>query len=470
MAEIEASLLAKIQTATVDGKPALFGLLHARKKYVETLIEAANGQTLKDLKKAIKKNGGKKLKLYPEINTIYAELPVDHVEKMSAASCVLHIYDANAEVKAMLYESVPFVMGVDRIELPYRVRGKAVEGKGVKVAVIDSGIDHSHPDFGWRIKASKNFSGGRASHGTEHGTHVAGIIAGSGKSSGYRYAGVAPKALLYDAKVFINSQTGTTRDTILEATRWAIQKKVDVINMSFGDGHGCADGTCPLCKMANYAVSKGITVVAAAGNNGPAPGTITCPGTAKDVITVGASTKTAPGMVMGFSSRGSSAQPNKPDVVAPGQQIMAPQPNAEYGEMSGTSMATPHVSGMAALLHETRQYIKQTGKTTPASIKEMIKQGSIDIGEHASAQGSGLINFHKELTTAFQQSKRPFWHLQRKKHFAPIMTVTETEHVKTCPAALNMFCPHYDESVCNSVYEQCIHFRRAQCQKLLQPQ
>ncbi len=473
MADIEASLLAKIETATVDGKPALFGFLHGRKKHVETLIEATNGQTLKELKKAIKKNGGKKLKLYPEINTIYAELPVDKVEAMAAASCVLHVYDANAEVNAMLYNSVPLVMGAERIEIPFKIRGKKIEGNRVKVAVIDSGIDWLHPDFGWRIKTRKNFSSSKKSKGIEHGTHVAGIIAGSGKVSGYRHAGVAPKALLYDVKVLGEDGRGT-RKSVLDGMQWAMKQNVHVMNMSLGT-HWCTDGTCVMCAMANKAVEKGIVVVTSAGNEGPALGSISCPGNAKDVITVGACTKTAPIKVTSFSSRGSSRQPNKPEVVAPGYLIRAPQPHDEYGEMSGTSMAAPHVTGMVALLIHTFRHVKRFGKPTPAAIKDALLRGCVDIGENRMLQGSGVIHFQKSISAV--QPPRRFFHLplfKKKATQAVAMAAQNINEVesaaKTCPAALNMFCPHYDESACNSVYEQCIHFRRAQCQKILQPQ
>ncbi len=407
MAEIEASLLAKVQSAaSVYGQPVLIGFLRSRKKRIGTLIEATSGQSLKELKREIKKKGGKKLKVYKEISTIYAEMPVDNVESLSSVSCAQHVYDAEGDVRLSLYESVPLIMGGERYELPYRVKGHKIEGRGVKVAVIDSGFDKDHPDFGWRVKASKNFSGGRASKGREHGTHVAGIIAGSGKVSGYRHAGVAPKATLYDAKVFMNAETPTTRDTIIDAVLWAVKKHVDVINMSFGDNHGCTDGTCLLCKTANYAVSKGITVVAAAGNVGPAEGTISCPGNAKDVITVGASTKTSPPVVMGFSSRGSSRQPDKPDVVAPGNNIMAPQPGGLYASMSGTSMAAPHVSGLAALLHQSKHYTTGGHHISPAQIKHTLQQNSVDLGEHKTAQGSGLVNFNNSLVSLRNVKKR----------------------------------------------------------------
>ncbi|PIE34662.1 hypothetical protein CSA56_07175 [candidate division KSB3 bacterium] len=476
MAEIEASLLAKVQSVeAVHDQPVLIGFLRSRKKRIGTLIEATSGQSLKDLKREVKKKGGKKLKVYREINTIYAEMPVDQVESLSTVSCAQHVYDAEGDVRPSLNESVPLVMGVERYELPYRVKGHKIEGKGVKVAVIDSGIDKSHPDFGWRVKASKNFSGGRASKGREHGTHVAGIIASSGKISGYRHTGVAPKATLYDAKVFVNSETGATRDTIIDATLWAIKKGVDVINMSFADNQSCSDGSCVLCKTADYAVSQGITVVAAAGNNGPAEGTIGCPGNAKDVITVGATTKTSPPVVAGYSSRGSSSQPNKPEIVAPGDNIIAPQPGKSYTPMSGTSMAAPHVSGMAVLLHQTGKFVKKGRPVSPAKIKEMLKQGSVDLGEHQTSQGSGIINFEKELTALLNTEKPArFFRLKRQQSPpAPQQTKPATadamaaEVRKSCPAASSMLCPHYDPDLCHQAYSNCIHYHAAVQAKVL---
>ena len=480
MAEIEASLLAKVQNVEkTHGQPVLVGSLRSRRKRVGTLIEATSGRSLKDLKREVKKKGGKKLKVYKEINTIYAEMPVDKVEDMASVSCAQKLYDAEGDIRTSLYESVPLVMGIEKGHLPYRVRGRKVEGKGVKVAIIDSGVDKNHPDFGGRIKASKNFSGGRRYKGRDHGTHVAGIIAGSGKASGYRHTGVAPKATLYDAKVFIDEETATTRDTIIDAILWAVKKNVDVINMSFGDNHGCTDGSCPLCKIADYAVNKDITVVAAAGNVGPAEGTISCPGNAKEVITVGASTKSSPTMVMGFSSRGSSRQSDKPDVVAPGENITAPQPGGYYTAMTGTSMAAPHVSGMAALLYQMGKYVHGGKRVSPTNIKTLLKQGSVDLGEHPTAQGNGLINFEKEVATLQQSHKHPR-RVKRKKKLA-VSTVNDSQTAeqpaevaapellsKTCPAAVKMYCPHYEGRICNEVYSTCIHYHAVSQVKILE--
>lgn len=479
MAEIEAGLLAKLQHESGgQERPALVGFLRSRPARIGTLIEAVDGQSLKELERAIKKKGGKKIKVFKEIQTIYAEMPVEHVKDLADIACAQKIYDAEGEITPFLYESVPLVMGVERATLPYRVNGKPLEGQGIKIAVIDSGLAR-HPDFGWRVARRKNFSGSKHSKGTEHGTHVAGIIAGSGKASGFRQTGIAPKARLYDVKIFKDGVTPTSRDKIIAATLWAVKRKVHVINMSFGDSHGCGDGSCLLCKVADYAVKQGVTVVAAAGNLGPAQGTITCPGNAKGVITVGAATKTTPPKVLGFSSRGASSV-QKPDVVAPGVQIVAPQPGGQYGLMSGTSMAAPHVSGLAALLYQAERQIYRRKQIAPAKIKETLKRGCTNLNEHTSAQGGGLINFKKEIELLQAAVKHSWFSLKRTPRpaifplnqlppeVAPAaLADVAVEPAQTCPAVLNMFCPHYNAGTCDRVFQNCIHFQTAQQERTL---
>lgn len=486
MAEIEASLLAKVQSvASSYDRPVLIGFLRGRKKRVGTLIEAAGNQSLKELKREIKKKGGKKLKVYKEISTIYAEMPVDKVEDLASVSCAQKVYDAERKITPSLHESVPIVMGVEKWQLPYRVKGHKLEGKGIKIAVIDSGIDKNHPDFGWmgwRIKEIKNFSEGKTSKETEHGTHVAGIAAGSGKAEGYRYIGVAPKARLYIAKALPTDRV----DYLIDAILWTIRKKVDIINMSLGT-HWCTDGTCLLCRLTDYAVSQGITVVVSAGNDGPYPQTINCPGNARQAITVGASTKTRPFVIPDYSSRGSLQSPSKPDLVAPGHWITAAKPGGTYQPLPGTSMAAPHVAGLAALLYQASKYLGRKTKPTPADIKQWLKQGCIDLGEHPSAQGSGLVNFDRTIKALSQMIKgvRVRFLRFRRTHVQKIRKSTvqsakiqvetqaaidqqETSAPATCPAALNMFCPHYDKLRCNDVYENCIHYQQATQKRLLQ--
>ncbi len=486
MAEIEASLLAKVQsTEGVYDRPVLAGFLRSRKKYLGVMFKAGTGQSLKELAREIKKRGGKKIRVYKEINSIYAEFPVYRIAELSSMTCTEKVYDAERTVDLCLYESVPLVMGVERGYIPYRIKGKHLDGRGIKVAVLDTGIDSKHPDFGWRIRRIKNFTPEYAFKNTSHGTHVAGIIGGSGKLSGYHLTGIAPKVSFYIAKVLIESKKPKhiKMYSIFDAIRWAIKKKVHVINMSLG-ANWCTDGTCPLCEMANYAVSQGITVVVAAGNRPQNP-YISCPGNAKGVITVGASTKTSRSVVPGFSARSFSPNSGKPDLVAPGVRIQAPQPGKGYVFMKGTSMSAPHVAGLVALLYQGHKYLGKRKRPTPAEIKQWLKQGCQSLGEHPSAQGSGLVNFDKTIKILQQPAKRS-WIVRRKKKkkaekrsqsvaqaSAVIAASTDSDapqadrSFQTCPAALNLFCPHYNPETCNAKYESCLHFQTASQEKAL---
>jgi hypothetical protein len=249
--------------------------------------------------------------------------------------------------------------------------------------------------------------------------------------------------------------------------------------MSFGDSQGCADGSCIICKTADYAVSKGVTVVAAAGNGGPAESTISCPGNARQVITVGATTKTKPVVVTGFSGRGSPRFPGKPDVVAPGDRIMAAQPGRDYAEMSGTSMAAPHVSGITALLYQAAHHLKPKVKLSPEEIKHLLTRAGHDLGEHDTAQGMGLINFEHEVTL-LQPTRRKFWFFPKKSSFkhqpysnqSPALQTASTQTaaipVQSCPAALKGFCPHYTPESCNENYTKCIHYQAANQARVLE--
>lgn len=467
MAEIEGSLLAKVEAmAGSQDQPVLIGFLRPRKKRIGTLIEAVNGQSLKDLKREIKRKGGKKIKVYEEINTIYAEMPVDRVKSLTSMTCAQKIYDAEGNIEPCLNESVPLVMGVEKWQLPYRFKHRKLEGNGVKVAVIDSGIDKRHPDFAGRIKKIRNLSGGRKYKGTEHGTHVAGIIAASGKASLYKHIGVAPKVDLYIAKVFI--RTHTTIPIVLNAIRWAIKRKVNIINMSLGQySPGCTNGTCPVCRMSDYAASQGITVVVAAGNDSPA---INCPGNARQAITVGATTKTSPPVVSGFSARGHPQYPEKPDLVAPGEKIAAPQPGGYYRQMSGTSMATPHVTGLAALLYQSWRISRWRKGVSPAEIKQALKLGTVKLGDRPSAQGSGLVNFKKSLEVLYPP-KPSFTFLKKLSPTSstiPRVQAEQDDQSLTCPALMEGFCPHYKEDTCQNVYKTCIYYQAAMHSKLLQ--
>ncbi|WP_327633243.1 S8 family peptidase [Kribbella sp. NBC_00482] len=225
-------------------------------------------------------------------------------------------------------------------------------GKGVKVAVLDSGIDSTHPDLAGQVLATKNFTPSPPADVAGHGTHVASTIAGKGVD-GYR--GVAPDAKLLDGKVC--DDTGDCSESaVLAGIEWAVSQHAPVVNLSLGSPGG--DEIDPIEEAVDRLTrTTGTLFVVAAGNRG-GPESVESPGTAAAALTVGAvDSKEA---LADFSGQGPApAGAVKPDITAPGVGIVAAraagavlgEPVGErYSRMSGTSMATPHVSGAAALL------------------------------------------------------------------------------------------------------------------------
>jgi serine protease AprX len=263
-------------------------------------------------------------------------------------------------------------------------------GRGVKVGILDTGCDLQHVDLAERIRAHTDFTGkGSAQDGNGHGTHVAGIIAGSGEASGGRYRGVAPECDLYIAKVLDDQGNGRT-STVIAGLEWALDQGVRAVNLSLGSDGNC-DGSDALSEACDAAVGQGVVVVVAAGNNGPDPRTVGAPGCAREVITIGASTD-ADG-IADFSARGPTRDGRvKPDVVFPGRGIVASRAagtalgsvvDDDYTELSGTSMATPHATAAVALLLESEPDL------TPAAVKERLKATAVDLGLDFNTQGTG---------------------------------------------------------------------------------
>ena len=273
-------------------------------------------------------------------------------------------------------------------------------GTGIGVAVIDSGIQ-DRPDLhgknGYRVIYAQNFiNNGSAVDTYGHGTHVAGIVAGNGSQSQGVYAGVAPNAHLINLMVLNNVGAGTD-SMVIAAIQRAIQLKgkynIRVINLSLGRPVFESYTVDPLCQAVEAAWKAGIVVVVAAGNQGRnnsadtlGYGTITAPGNDPYVITVGAmkteGTAThSDDLVASYSSKGPTLFDHivKPDIVAPGNQIVsilgdsaiasefpANHTDGTYFILSGTSMATPMVSGAAALL------LQQNPNLTPDQVKARL--------------------------------------------------------------------------------------------------
>ncbi|GAB3089549.1 S8 family serine peptidase [Micromonospora schwarzwaldensis] len=230
-------------------------------------------------------------------------------------------------------------------------------GKGVKVAVLDTGVDLTHPDLAGKVAESRNFSEETDPDDlVGHGTHVASIIAGSGAASGGKYRGVAPDATLLSGKVC--ETYGCTESAILAGMQWAAaEQHATVINMSLG-GFDTPEIDPLEQAVETLTAQTGSLFVVAAGNDG-ADGSVGSPSTADAALSVGAVDRNDD--LADFSSRGPRAGDGaiKPDITAPGVEIVAARAaNGQIGDpvgdryvsLSGTSMATPHVAGAVALI------------------------------------------------------------------------------------------------------------------------
>ncbi|NUS53889.1 MAG: S8 family serine peptidase, partial [Streptomycetaceae bacterium] len=263
------------------------------------------------------------------------------------------------------------------------------DGKGVNVAVLDTGVDATHPDVKGRIAAAKDFSGsGSTDDGNGHGTHVASTIAGSGARSGGTYVGVAPGARLLVGKVLDDFGSGDDSG-ILAGMQWAVQQKAKIVNMSLGSTD--FTGEDPLEQAVNdLSKSSGTLFAIAAGNEGPTDTTVGSPGAAEQALTVAAVDRDD--KPADFSSRGPTAENAlKPDLSAPGVDIVAAKaahgregdPAAPgYVSMSGTSMAAPATAGAAAILAQ--QHPDWTGQQIKsvllASVKPLFGQSAYTVG------------------------------------------------------------------------------------------
>ncbi|MFB7450736.1 S8 family serine peptidase [Streptomyces sp. NPDC056194] len=279
------------------------------------------------------------------------------------------------------------------------------DGTGVKIAVLDTGVDKTHADLKTQVVAEKNFSASAdAVDRVGHGTHVASIAAGTGAASGGRFKGVAPGAKVISGKVLDDEGYGDD-SAVIAGMEWAAAEGADVVNLSLGGPD--SPGTDPLeATVDRLTAEKGILFAIAAGNEGESgPASVGSPGSADSALTVGAvdkDDKLAP-----FSSTGPRAGDGavKPDVTAPGVAITAaaaagsaidtrpgtPHPAPGYLQIDGTSMATPHVAGAAAILKQRHPDWKS------AELKGALT-GSAKGGAYtAFQQGTGRIQVDQAL-------------------------------------------------------------------------
>ncbi|MED1468433.1 S8 family peptidase [Bacillus salipaludis] len=259
-------------------------------------------------------------------------------------------------------------------------------GKGITVAILDTGCDTDHPDLQNRIIGGRNFTqddGGNPAIFEDyngHGTHVAGTIAATINHTGV--AGVAPEANLLILKVLGKDGSGQY-DWIINAIHYAIEQKVDIISMSLG---GPTDVKELHDAIKEAVLNHQILVVCAAGNEGDGDSTtdeFAFPGSYNEVISVGA-------VDLNRHSSYFTNSNNEVDLVAPGEKITSTYLNGTYATLSGTSMATPHVSGALALLKDLSSKQFERVLTEPELYAQLIKR-TVPLGDSPKAEGNGLI-------------------------------------------------------------------------------
>ncbi len=390
---------------------------------------------------------------YRLINGIAGEATPQAIRRLSKEDSVMGIYlDGSTHIEVpgestpgKEYQSASESINADRLW------EKGIDGKGVTVAVIDSGIDKNHPDLVGKVLGEKNFvkDDATADDLLGHGTMVAGIIAGSGEASGGKYKGIAPEASLLNVKVIDSNGNGRVSD-IIAGIEWAMHNGADVLSLSLG-GLNLGETNPPITMAADKAMDAGAVVCVAAGNRnntkpgglagmsnaqalGSAdsassidaidlmqaddqenqdvllllvpillalpPGLIDSPGDGVKVVTVGASD--SDGRVAAFSGSGPTRDGRtKPDIVGPGVDVVSTIPpglekpeyvDIYYARESGTSLSTPVAAGLAALL------LQADRNLTPAGVKAAMARGAVklnnSLGEEYEEyyQGAGRMD------------------------------------------------------------------------------
>lgn len=273
-----------------------------------------------------------------EAPLLMANLTQDEIDKLKKHKDVARI-ESDGEMHALdnpgtFAETIP--VGVNQVKAP--AAWPSSQGEGIKVFICDTGIDSDHPDLVSNLRTGKSFVPTESStedfHG--HGTHCAGTVAAATNNS--QIVGVAPYAYLYPVKVLSSSGSGNW-SWLIAALDWIMDKKgARVASMSLGGG-GAPQALADMCEAA---YDDGVLLVAAAGNSGPGNNTVGFPAKYPHVMAISAVDSSD--VIAGFSSRGPEIE-----VCAPGVSIISTTRGGGTGPMSGTSMACPHVSGVAAL-------------------------------------------------------------------------------------------------------------------------
>jgi len=375
--------------ATANLTPELEEEMTEQEK-TEVLVYIENEKGLKEIQDEFPEMVEFEISNYVKINATSQEINELNQENYTGQLEPNHIFettirDSNVQINNFNYQMSPKM------------------GENTSIAVLDTGIDE-HTFL--NIKNHRDYTGNGIGDNKGHGTHVAGIIG----SQHPIYRGVSPRAEINDLKVLDENGQGTAT-SILRGMEWVIRNDIDVASLSLGSTMENCDGTDAISRIATRAHEKGVTVVAAAGNTGPENNTVMSPGCAQKPITVGAID--SQNQIAHYSGRGDlSNEVIKPDVVAPGTEIISTGPDNGWRRLTGTSMATPHVTGQAAILKSQNQELDNK------DLKEIIKTTSDDLGYPENYQGSGRINLGNSSNSIANltyyrgvqlEPRRPIW-------------------------------------------------------------
>lgn len=254
------------------------------------------------------------------------------------------------------------------------------KGAGVRVAILDTGIDSDHPDLAGAIDATRDFTGEGIEDLNGHGTHAAGILAARRNALGF--VGVAPECRLLVGKV-LRRDGGGTLDAVADGIDWAVEQGAHIVSMSLG----APVGSSRLYEAVHAALARGLILVCAAGNAGAlGRRTIGYPARYGSVLTIAAHDRN--GHPSGFSSRGAEI-----DFMAPGEEIWSTWKGGGFAKLSGTSMATPFAAGVAALV--LAKHLTPGFHRTPIfncdDMREHLLRMAAHPGHHDPAGGHGPL-------------------------------------------------------------------------------
>jgi len=388
--------------------------------------------------KLVKQYGGEITSTFTLTNTIAANLPSKSIDPLAKNENIAYV-ELDGEVKVQEGESLPW--GVDRIDA--ELVHPDYTGAGIKIALIDSGIDYNHPDLDDNYVRGYDFvnDDNDPMDDAGHGTMCAGVIVAERNDLGV--IGVAPEASLYALKV-LNENGGGFWSDVVAAIEWSIRHRMDIISMSLG-GENSAFTVEMACERANEA---GIVVIAAAGNSGNSEGTgdnVLYPAKYSSVIAVSATDSNDQRWYK--SSTGPAVE-----LAAPGVDIETTYPGNSYRTGRGTSLSCPHVTGVAALVLSAEPTLTNT------ELREHLQNTAEDLGSEGKDDwyGYGLVdaeeavNAPKPSSKVMHISSIDMWHTVGKKNYRIYTKVTIVDSqgigVKGASVSVTLTSPTLDES------------------------